>query len=217
MALALFDLDNTLINGDSDYYWGLFLAEIGIVDAQSQRQAQDQFYDDYVNGVLDINEFLAFQLTPLKDNSMEDLIKWRAEYFESKIKPLMTEIRHGLVEKHRKLGDDLVIITATNTFITQPIANAFGINVLIGTKPEQNIHGFTGKVDGTPCFQAGKITKLEQWLKSYKGSLKGSYFYSDSYNDLPLLEYVETPICVTPDKHLREHAENANWQIIDCD
>lgn len=217
MALALFDLDNTLLNGDSDHNWGLFLAESGVVDADAQRIAQDKFYADYVNGTLDIHKFLAFQFTPLKENSMADLIKWRADYFESKIAPLLTPSRKALLEKHRDLGDDLVIITATNTFITRPIADALGVDVLIGTDPEQNIDGFTGKVDGIPCFQAGKIDKLEQWLESYKGTLEGSYFYSDSYNDLPLLEYVETPIVVTPDDRLRAHAIANNWQIIDCD
>lgn len=213
MALALFDLDKTLIEGDSDHAWGIFLTEIGVVDAAEHAKAQDKFYADYLNCVLDINEFLAFQLAPLKNNTMTDLLAWRDDFIQQKILPIMHDSKVELVEKHRTQGDELVIITATNSFITRPIADLFNIDTLIATEPEQNIHGFTGKVDGTPCFQSGKITKLNEWMSNTQHSLQGSWFYSDSYNDLPLLKEVDHPVCVSPDDQLTEHAQQHNWPI----
>lgn len=215
MSLALFDLDNTLINGDSDHAWGLYLAEIGVVDAEEHAQAQDQFYADYLAGKLDINVFLEFQLRPLKEHPLDQLNAWREEFIQQKIHPMIEDKRVSLVEKHRQQNDDIVIITATNSFITRPIADIFGIDTLIATEPEQNIHGFTGKVDGVPCFQTGKITKLNEWLADQDLSLENSWFYSDSNNDLPLLQHVTNPVCVTPDDTLRAHAESQGWPIID--
>ena len=214
MALALFDLDNTLINGDSDYTWGLYLTEINIVNAEQHKASQDRFYQEYVDGILDINEFLEFQLTPLKENSLEELFSWREEFIEKKIKPLIHNDKIDLVQKHREAGDELVIITATNSFITAPIADLFGIKTLIATEPEQDSQGFTGKISGSPCFQAGKITKLNKWLVDSQETMQGSWFYSDSYNDLPLLLEVDYPVCVSPDKKLAEHAKANNWPII---
>ena len=214
MALALFDLDNTLINGDSDHAWGLYLAEIGVVNAKQHEAAQDRFYQEYVDGTLDINEFLEFQLTPLKEHSLNELLAWRADFIEKKIKPLIHEDKVTLVQKHRDSGDSLVIITATNSFITSPIADLFGIETLIATEPEQNSDGFTGKVLGTPCFQAGKITKLNEWLTNSSETMKESWFYSDSYNDLPLLLEVDHPVCVSPDTKLSNHAKANDWPII---
>jgi len=147
--LALFDLDNTLISGDSDHLWGIYLAKIGVVDHEEHTAAQDKFYQQYVDGVLDIYEFLEFQFTPLKENSMEQLNTWREEYIETQIKP-----------------HDTLIITATNSFITRPIADMFDIQTLIATEPEHNIDGFTGKLSGEPCFQAGKITT--PWRQHFK-------------------------------------------------
>ncbi|MGH1541844.1 MAG: HAD family hydrolase [Arenicella sp.] len=214
MALALFDLDNTLIMGDSDHAWGLFLAEIGAVNAEQHKLATEKFYADYIACRLDINEFLDFQLLPLKKHSMADLMNWRETFMQEKIQHLITPERIELVEQHRNQGDTLIIITATNSFITRPIADAFNIETLIATEPEQDSHGFTGKVDGVACFQAGKITKLNQWLAANEGDLSGSWFYSDSYNDLPLLQQVTHPVCVTPDESLTEHATRHNWPII---
>lgn len=214
MALALFDLDKTLIDGDSDHMWGLYLAEIGVVNAKQHEKAQDRFYREYVNGTLDINEFLEFQLTPLKENSLDDLFAWRSNFIEQKIKPLIHEDKVALVKKHRDQGDRLVIITATNSFITSPIADLFGIDTLIATEPEQNLHGFTGKVAGYPCFQAGKVIKLKQWLVNTEETMAGSWFYSDSYNDLPLLLEVDQPVCVAPDAKLLDHAKAHHWPII---
>ena len=214
MALALFDLDNTLISGDSDHTWGLYLAEIGVVDKKQHETAQDRFYQQYIDGTLDINEFLEFQFTPLKENSLDQLFAWREDFIENKIKPLIHDDKRTLVQKHRDAGDTLVIITATNSFITSPIADLFGIETLIATEPEQNLHGFTGKVSGTPCFQKGKITKLNQWLADSEETMQDSWFYSDSYNDLPLLLEVNHPVCVSPDAKLSAHAKANNWPII---
>lgn len=214
MALALFDLDNTLLNGDSDHAWGLFLGEIGIVDAQEHQQAQDKYYQQYVDGVLDIHEFLEFQLTPLKENSLENLHQWRKQFMQQKINAMIDEPKREIIANHKQRGDDLVIITATNDFITRPIADALGIETLIATTAEKTEQGFTGKVAGTPCFQGGKIIKLEQWMQQHNKNLQGSWFYSDSYNDLPLLKEVDYPIAVKPDTRLQAHAEQHDWQII---
>ena len=225
MALALFDLDNTLLNGDSDHAWGLFLAKVGAVDAQKQQQQQDLFYQQYQDGSLDILEFLEFQLAPLTEFSLTQLESWRSEFIDSVIKPMIDSGKPELLEKHRQQNDELVIITATNDFITRPIANELGVATLIATQAEMLDGKYTGKCKGTPCFQAGKVERLEQWLGSVRqDSIQGDplpskyserYFYSDSINDLALLELVDKPIAVTPDDKLRAHAERFHWQIID--
>lgn len=215
MALALFDLDNTLLNGDSDHAWGLYLAEIGVVDKEEHEQAQDHFYQQYLNGSLDINEFLSFQLKPLHDHKLNDLLKWRATFLETIIKPMLAHDKLTLVDQHRNAGDTLLIITATNDFITRPIADMIGIDTLIATSVERKENGYTGNYLGTPCFQEGKVTLLQEWMSQHDENLLGSAFYSDSYNDLPLLKLVDTAVAVTPDDKLRAHAEQHNWKIID--
>lgn len=221
MALALFDLDNTLLNGDSDHAWGLFLADVGAVDPQQQTQKQDYFYQQYQDGSLDILEFLEYQLAPLAQFSLTQLETWRNEFIDSVIKPMIESGKPELVEKHRRQNDELVIITATNDFITRPIANEFGVATLIATQAQMLDGKYTGKCTGTPCFQSGKVERLEQWLtesaqgKPLADKFKQRYFYSDSINDLALLELVDNPIAVTPDKRLRAHAEKLHWQIID--
>jgi len=215
VALALFDLDNTLLNGDSDYSWGLFLAEIGAVDAEQQNKKQDEFYQQYLNGTLDILEFLRFQFLPLKQNNLQQLYKWREEYIETIIKPMIASGKPELIEKHRDNNDKLVIITATNDFITSPIADLFGVDTLIATNAEFVDGQYTGNVENTPCFQEGKVTRLKQWLEQNEYSIKGSWFYSDSINDLPLLNLVDNPVAVTPDDRLRAHAQEFHWPIID--
>ena len=216
--LALFDLDNTLLTGDSDHTWGVFLAEIGAVDAQKQITAQNHFYAQYQAGTLDIHEFLEFQFTLLKNNSLEQLTAWREQYIESHIKPLIIQERLDLVKHHQQQGHETIIITATNSFITRPIADLFDIKHLIATEPEQNIHGFTGKLSGIPCFQSGKIEKLNAFLSENfsETTLENSetWFYSDSHNDLPLLEAATHAIAVTPDEKLTAHANKHNWDII---
>jgi len=214
MALALFDLDNTLLAGDSDYLWGCFLASKGLVDKHIYEEANLRFYEDYKQGTLDIHEFLSFALSPLAENNAGDLHTMHEEFMQEHIKPIMNPAGKDKVEEHRSHGDHLVIITATNSFVTGPIASAFGINDLIATEPEMLNGQYTGKIDGIPCFQEGKITKLNDWLKTSDMDLEGSYFYSDSHNDLPLLQQVTTPVAVDPDEQLRAHAQKNHWEIV---
>jgi len=214
MPLALFDLDNTLLAGDSDYLWGCFLASKGLVDKYIYEEANLRFYEDYKQGTLDIHEFLSFALTPLAENNADDLRTMHEEFMEEYIKPIMNPAGKDKVEEHRNNGDHLVIITATNSFVTGPIARAFGINDLIATEPEMINRQYTGKIDGIPCFQQGKITKLNDWLKTSDMNLEGSYFYSDSHNDLPLLEQVSFPVAVDPDEILEKTANERGWKII---
>ena len=215
MALALFDLDNTILNGDSDHAWGLFLAEIGVFDADEQTRMQDKYYQDYLHGCLDIQEFLEFQLAPLGQHSLEQLYQWRSDYMQSIIAPMLESGKPELLESHRQNGDELLIVTATNDFITRPIADLLNVNTLIATTAEFLDNRYTGKPTGTPSFKEGKVTRVNEWLIQNTQSLEGSYFYSDSINDLPLLELVTTPVAVTPDDKLRSHALNLGWKIID--
>ena len=214
MALALFDLDNTLLAGDSDYLWGCFLASKGLVDKHIYEEANLRFYEDYKQGTLDIHEFLSFALTPLAENDANDLRAMHEEFMEESIKPIMSTVGKAKIEQHRAKGDHLLIITATNSFVTGPIARAFGINDLIATEPEMENGQYTGKIDGIPCFQEGKITKLNNWLKNSGMDLQGSYFYSDSHNDLPLLEQVTYPVAIDPDEKLKILAEERKWPIL---
>lgn len=214
MSLAIFDLDNTLISDDSDFLWGQFLVDQGIVDKNEYEEANAKFYDDYKQGKLDIVEFLNFSLAPLANNDPEQLYKWRAQFIEEVIKPIQLKPAIRLVNKHRFKGDTVMIITATNRFVTEPIAKLFGIDILLATTPEFIDGRYTGGFDGTPCFQEGKVHLLNDWLKSSKETLENSWFYSDSYNDLPLLKLVDNPVVVDPDETLRSHASNENWTCI---
>ena len=214
MGIALFDLDNTLIAGDSDYLWGCFLIEQGIVDGAVYERANQRFYDQYKVGELDIHEFLDFQLRPLAEHSMETLRLWRTQYIEEKITPILLPKAHELIGKHRDQGDSLVMITATNRFITEPIADLYGIRNLLATEPEIVADRYTGSVTGTPCFQDGKVTLLAGWLAENGHSLDDSWFYSDSHNDLPLLNKVTHPVAVDPDEILERHASDHRWQTI---
>jgi len=214
MALAIFDLDNTLLSGDSDYLWGQYLAEIGVVDAKTYESTNLRFYEDYKQGRLDIYAFLAFSLRPLAENTLDDLVHWRERFIEQRIRPLIGEPARQLVESHRKAGDTLLIITATNSFVTAPIAELFDIHHLIATIPEKLDGRFTGQVEGIPSFRDGKVTRLQDWLKDTHHSLEDATFYSDSHNDLPLLKMVDHPIAVDPDDALLEHARNSGWPVI---
>jgi len=213
MALALFDLDNTLLADDSDFLWGCFLVDKGLVDKTAYDLANQRFYDEYKQGTLDIFEFLAFSLKPLTRFTMKELASLHQEFMGKHIRSVMTEKGIAQIEQHRDNGDATVIITATNRFVTAPIAEAFGVDDLIATDPEIIDGRYTGKVAGTPCFQKGKITRLQQWLENTHHDLVGSTFYSDSHNDIPLLEIVDTPIAVDPDDELRSLAEKNSWQI----
>lgn len=214
MALALFDLDNTLLAGDSDYLWGEFLTEQGIVDAELYARENQRFYDEYKKGTLDIYEFQEFSQQPLVQNSIEKMQNLREQFLKVKIKPIMSPASFELIKKHRDQGDTLVVITATNSFITRPITTSFGIEHLIATEPEVVNGQYTGKIAGTPCFQEGKVKRLDQWMKEHKQNLKDSWFYSDSHNDLPLLLEAENPVAVDADEKLLEHAKKFNWKIM---
>ena len=217
MQLALFDLDNTLLAGDSDFEWGRFLIGRGVLDEALHQARNAQFYEDYKQGALDIHAFLEFQLKPLAMHPRAQLDAWHRDYMEQVVRPLMTGKARALVEKHRANGDLLVIITATNSFVTGPIAREFGIPHLIATEPEQRDGAYTGRVAGVPSFKEGKITRLKQWLEGRGQSLKSfdsSWFYSDSLNDLPLLKLVDRPVAVNPDPTLRAYAEANGWPMI---
>ncbi|MDP1969409.1 MAG: HAD family hydrolase, partial [Methylobacter sp.] len=215
MSLAIFDLDNTLIADDSDYLWGQFLVDQGIVDKSRYESANAKFYDDYKQGTLDIVEFLRFSLQPLADNDPDQLYQWRAQFIEQAIKPLLLKSAQQLIAKHRDRGDTLLVITATNRFVTEPIVELYGIENLLSTTPEFINGRYTGGFNGIPCFQEGKVKLLEAWLKdSTDETMQDSWFYSDSHNDLPLLKLVDHPVAVDPDEKLTEFADAANWPII---
>ncbi len=214
MTLALFDLDNTLLSGDSDYEWGQFLVSKGLVDSASYEAANQRFYEQYKQGVLDIHEFSAFSFKPLSERNMEELADLHREFMATVIQPLMSPAALALVDDHRAQGHTLMIITATNSFITRPIAQAFGIPHLLATEPKIVNGRYTQNIDGTPCFQSGKVTRLQDWLQGRDETLTGSYFYSDSRNDLPLLEMVDNPIAVDPDATLTQIAQERGWRIL---
>lgn len=217
MRLALFDLDNTLLAGDSDFEWAEFLISQGVLDRELHQARNAKFYEDYKQGTLDIHAFLEFQLKPLSMHPRSQLDAWHRQYMATKVRPMMTEKSRALVEKHRAAGDLMMVITATNGFVTGPIAREFGIEHLIATVPEEVDGEFTGRVSGIPSFKEGKVTRLNQWLEGRGQSLadfKESCFYSDSLNDLPLLKIVDRPVAVDPDATLRAYAEEAGWPII---
>ncbi|WP_319379828.1 HAD family hydrolase [Thiomicrorhabdus sp.] len=211
MALAIFDLDNTLIAGDSDYLWGEFLVQKGYVDAEAFAETNARFYEDYKNGSLDIYAYQRFALKPLSEQTMETLGEWHREFMQEFIEPIVLPKALDLVEKHKQQGDDIMIITATNTFITRPIGLRYGIRTLLGTEGEIKNGRYTGEVAGTPTFQEGKVTRLNEWLQQNHQNLEGSYFYSDSHNDLPLLKQVDHPVVVDGDEKLLAHAKANNW------
>jgi HAD superfamily hydrolase (TIGR01490 family) len=214
VGLALFDLDNTLIAGDSDYLWGCFLVEQGIVDGKLYESENQRFYDLYKIGELDIHEFLDFQLKPLAQHSMETLEQWRCQYIEEKITPILLTKAEALIEQHRQQQDTLVVITATNRFITSPIAELYNIQHLLATEPEIINERYSGGITGVPCFQNGKVEQLESWLDTNRLTLDDSWFYSDSHNDLPLLNRVSHPVAVDPDEILKQHADEHGWPVI---
>jgi HAD superfamily hydrolase (TIGR01490 family) len=217
MNLVLFDLDNTLLTGDSDFQWAQFLIEQRVLDREVYEARNIEFYEQYKAGTLDIHEFLDFQLKPLSRHPRSQLDAWHQEFMQQKILPLITLQARELIKRHL-LGNNLcVIITATNRFVTGPIARALGVSHLIATEPEQMNGEFTGQVSGLPCFREGKIIRLESWLDEHNltwMSFLESWFYSDSLNDLPLLNRVTHPVAVDPDATLKAHAEENGWPII---
>ncbi len=215
--LALFDLDNTLLAGDSDYNWSLFLINEGLLDGAAHQARNEQFYQDYKNGCLDIYAFLEFQLKPLSEHPKKFLDELHLKYMEKVIRPMMTQKAQDLVNRHQDAGDLCVVITATNSFVTRPIAAAYGIENLIGTDPEMVNGEYTGGVSGVPSFKEGKVTRINQWLAERGTTLAGyetSYFYSDSHNDLPLMKLVTNPVAVNADEILSEYAKQQGWPQI---
>ena len=215
MSLAIFDLDNTLIGGDSDYLWGEFLCDEGIIsDRQSFEKKNDYFYQQYELGLLDIYAWAEFSFEILSHYSINELEEFHHKFMAQKIEPIFLEKAQDCINSHKENGDTVLVITASNTFVTAPIVKRYGINHLLATEPEIVSGRYTGKVSGIPCFKSGKIENLMPWLERNSESLKDSTFYSDSHNDLPLLELVDNPVAVNADKILAKIAQTKGWDIL---
>lgn len=214
MALAIFDLDETLIAADSDHLWGQFLVDRNLVDPREHKARNDAFYQQYKAGKLDIDEYLSFACSILAKFPIDDLNAYRAEFVEERIRPTVLPRAQAIVEEHRDAGDEILIITSTISFVTRPIADLFSIETLIAPEPEIINNRYTGSITGIPSFGEGKVTRLNQWLAAHPFDLEGSYFYSDSHNDLPLLRLVDNPVAVDPDPVLTAEAREKQWQIV---
>lgn len=215
MHLALFDLDNTLLAGDSDFEWAQFLIEKEALDRELYEARNRHFYEAYKAGTLDIHEFLDFQLKPLSRHPRKQLDQWHAEFMQRRILPIITQKARDLIDSHRQ--DARVVITATNSFVTGPIARELGIEHLIATEPEEVDGEFTGRVKGVPSFREGKVARLKSWMAEHGikwEAVDQMWFYSDSLNDLPLLRLVSHPVAVDPDETLKEHALKHDWRVI---
>lgn len=214
MRLALFDLDNTLLGGDSDHAWGDYLCERGILDGAAYKARNDEFYQDYLAGKLDNEAYLNFSMAIFGRTDRAELDQWHRDFMRDRVEGLMLPKAIALLDKHRQAGDTLVIITATNRVVTAPIAQKLGVEHLIATECEMIEGRYTGKVTDVPCFREGKVTRLNRWIEENGYSLDDSYFYSDSLNDLPLLEQVAHPVAVDPDPNLRAEALKRGWPVI---
>ena len=217
MRLALFDLDNTLLAGDSDYEWGQFLVDRGVLEKAEYEAQNRAYYEQYVAGTLDIHEYLGFALRPLAEHTPQDLARWHAEFMRTRIAPMIMPAARALVASHLDAGDLCAIVTSTNSFVTAPIAREFGVEHLIATEPESRDGRFTGHVAGTPCFREGKVRRVDEWLQGLGlrlGEFAESACYSDSHNDLPLLERVTRPVAVDPDAELAALARRRGWKVI---
>jgi len=214
--LTLFDLDNTLLAGDSDYGWAQFLIEVGVLDAAAYERQNARFFADYRAGRLDISAFLDFQLRPLAQHEPQQLLAWRDRFLAEKIRPMLLSRAQAEVDARLAAGDLVAVVTATNSFVTRPIAELYGIRHLLATEPEIVEGRFTGRTAGTPCFREGKLARVRDWLAGLGLSLEGfagSWFYSDSHNDLPLLSAVTNPVAVDPDPVLARHAGEHRWEV----
>jgi HAD superfamily hydrolase (TIGR01490 family) len=217
VSLCLFDLDNTLLAGDSDYEWGQFLVDRGVLAREEYEAQNAAFFEQYKAGTLDIHEYLGFALRPLAAHTAADLARWHAEFMRDRILPMITPRARALVRKHLDAGELCAVVTATNSFVTAPIAREFGVPHLIATEPESLDGRFTGRVAGTPCFREGKIRRVDEWLAGFGRRLEdyaASTFYSDSHNDLPLLARVRRPVAVDPDPQLAAEAARRGWPVI---
>lgn len=214
MALAIFDLDETLIAADSDHLWGQFVVSRGLVDAEEHASRNDAFYEQYKAGKLDIEAYLQFACSVLARHPMEELHAHRSSFVQQCIVPIVLPKAKQIVEEHRSRGDKILIVTSTISFVTRPIADLFNIDTLIAPEPEIVDNQYTGAITGIPSFADGKVVRLRQWLKSEPYDLEGSHFYSDSHNDLPLLRIVDHPIAVDPDPILEAEAREKQWSVI---
>lgn len=214
MRLALFDLDNTLLAGDSDHAWGDYLCERGIVDAHTYKARNDAFYQDYLIGALDVLAYQNFCQELLGCTDLAQLQQWHREFMRDRIEPIILPKGEALLAEHRAAGDQLLIITATNRFVTGPIAARLQVTTLLATECEMADGRYTGRSTDVPCFKEGKVIRLNRWLQENRQSLEGSSFYSDSINDLPLLLQVSQPVAVDPDPQLLDEAEQRGWPVI---
>jgi HAD superfamily hydrolase (TIGR01490 family) len=214
MNLAIFDLDHTLLTSDSDYLWGRFLVDHGHVDGETYERRNKIFFEQYVAGTLDIHEFCRFAFAPLTQNPLGTLLRWRAQFVRECIEPVVAPLAPALLERHRVQGDRLLITTATNRFITEPIAQLLGVDTLIATDPELIDGRYTGRVAGTPNFRDGKVKRLQGWLAQQPQPPERISCYSDSHNDLPLLLMADRPVAVDPDDRLRATAVERGWPVI---
>ena len=214
MRLALFDLDNTLLGGDSDHAWGDYLCERGILDGVAYKARNDEFYQDYLAGTLNLTDYLNFSLEILGRTGMAQLQTWHQEFMRDCVEPIILAKGEALLAEHRAAGDKILIITATNRFVTAPIAKRLGVETLLATECEMLDGRYTGRTTDVPCFKEGKVTRLQRWLQENNMTLQDSSFYSDSMNDLPLLEQVTRPVAVDPDLKLRAEADKRGWEII---
>lgn len=214
MPLAIFDLDDTLLAGDSDRLWGAWLCEQGLVDAAEHASANERFYRDYRAGALDISAYLRFALSPLAERTTQEIEAWQQAFLRDRIAPIMLPAGRDLLASHRERGDTLLVITATNEVVAGPIVQALGVDNIIACGVEVADDRYTGAPQGTPSYREGKVTRLREWLRERGESLHGATFYSDSHNDLPLLQLVDHPVAVDPDPTLAEHAREAGWRII---
>jgi len=217
VKLTLFDLDNTLLTGDSDYEWGQFLVDRGVLARDAYEAQNARYFEQYKDGTLDIHEYLGFALRPLAARTPQELAGWHADFMRTRILPMITPRARDLVERHLGAGDLCAVVTATNSFVAGPIAREFGVPHLLATEPETAGGRFTGRVAGIPCFREGKIARVQGWLAGLGLRLEGladSCFYSDSHNDLPLLERVRRPVAVDPDAPLAAEAARRGWPVI---
>lgn len=214
MTLAIFDLDNTLLAGDSDHAWGQFLIDQGLVDSAVVKAANEAFYKQYQAGELDIDRYLRFSLSFLANKPLQELASLHRHFMTTVIEPMIAPGSKALLNQHRERGDTLMIITATNRFVTGPIAEHLKIPHLIACEAEMANGCYTGLPTGIPSYQEGKVVRLQAWLNEHRESLEGAWFYSDSLNDLPLLRLVDHPVAVDPDATLAAEAQRQNWPII---
>lgn len=217
MKLALFDLDHTLLDVDSDYLWGEYLIRNKLVNESEFRLKNQIFYEQYIAGTLDAREYNEFVADFLAQHGLDQLHAWRDDYINTDIKQNMRPKGIAAIKAHKESGHDVVIISATNDFIVHAVAKAFDVphSHVIATRLEMLNNRYTGKVLGTPNFQAGKLTNLKAWLNARGAAVQESFAYSDSFNDLPLLEFADVPYAVTPDEKLKHHAQQLGWDILD--